>query len=257
MEAKQFNEFIKNTKTVTADLTAAMVPLIKKYPYCQSFYTLQAISSYKKEGKLNATIKSAAIRMNDRSKLYFLLKECQALKEDTIQKTVATPIKKEVLATPIEKTAEIKPEEKKPDLPIVENKIKTTENITAISELSGEEKRKALEEQIKQRLSEISKVKTEPEKVKTEVADPKDLIDNFLKNEPKIKPTNDKDYPEGDLSEESVADHNLVSETLAEIYAGQGKDQEAITMYEKLILKYPEKSSYFAIQIEKIKNKTK
>ena len=46
----------------------------------------------------------------------------------------------------------------------------------------------------------------------------------------------------------------LVTETLAKIMLMQGKINDAIAMYKALSLKYPEKSNYFAAQIEKIKN---
>lgn len=69
-----------------------------------------------------------------------------------------------------------------------------------------------------------------------------------------------------DLSEEEHATVNqlaegsiqlttgLVTETLAKIMLMQGKINDAIAMYKALSLKYPEKSNYFAAQIEKIKN---
>ncbi len=50
-----------------------------------------------------------------------------------------------------------------------------------------------------------------------------------------------------------LAGKDLVSASLAELLADQGHFSEAIHMYEKLILKYPEKSAYFAAQIEKLK----
>lgn len=45
-----------------------------------------------------------------------------------------------------------------------------------------------------------------------------------------------------------------ITETLANIYAQQGYHKKAIGIFEKLSLKYPEKSTYFAGRIEKIKS---
>ena len=57
-------------------------------------------------------------------------------------------------------------------------------------------------------------------------------------------------YSEGSLDE----DEEIVSKTLAIIYAEQGYSEKAIKMLKKLSLIFPEKSSIFASHIEMIKN---
>lgn len=52
-----------------------------------------------------------------------------------------------------------------------------------------------------------------------------------------------------------VKSKQLVSEPLARLLATQGHFAKAIEMYEQLILNFPEKSAYFALQIKKLKNK--
>ncbi len=87
--------------------------------------------------------------------------------------------------------------------------------------------------------------------------DPNNLIDRFIMGSPdKIRtgmPERKASGKSGEDDGEKV-DDGLISETLAEIYMAQGLYDEALKAYEKLSLKIPEKNSYFATQIEKIKN---
>lgn len=60
--------------------------------------------------------------------------------------------------------------------------------------------------------------------------------------------------PERDLTDFSqIEDEEFCTETLAGIYASQGHSQRAIDLYAKLILLYPEKSTYFASLINEIR----
>ena len=52
--------------------------------------------------------------------------------------------------------------------------------------------------------------------------------------------------------EESNAEFDLYTETLARIYLEQGYPEQAKRIYSKLILAYPEKNAYFAALIQKI-----
>jgi|WetSurMetagenome_2_1015567.scaffolds.fasta_scaffold02722_5 hypothetical protein len=83
-----------------------------------------------------------------------------------------------------------------------------------------------------------------------------DLIDKFILTNPRIEPRIEKnEHPAEDLAKPSAEEKgSFITETLAKIYVAQGYYSKAIEIYEKLSLKFPEKSAYFATQIEKIKN---
>ncbi len=102
------------------------------------------------------------------------------------------------------------------------------------------------------------KTKTEetPTKKEAPASKSKNLIDNFIEKvdtlerigskEPKIK---------GDISKEStVESEEIMTETYADLLIQQKNYQKAIEVYKKLILKFPEKKTYFAIQIKKVES---
>lgn len=79
------------------------------------------------------------------------------------------------------------------------------------------------------------------------------LIDRFIDKNPKITPKPTLEKTINLASESSVDQSVLMTETLAKVYLEQKKYKKAIKAYDILILKYPEKSGFFADQIRAIK----
>jgi len=86
-----------------------------------------------------------------------------------------------------------------------------------------------------------------------EGSDTRGLIDRFIAAQPKIGKLRDVEAPVEDWARESVLeDPTLVTETMARIYAKQGKIGKARKAYRHLSLKFPAKSTYFAAQLKKL-----
>ena len=75
------------------------------------------------------------------------------------------------------------------------------------------------------------------------------LLDAFLESNPKIVPSDEIQKIDIEAAS-SIEDESLITETMAQLYMNQKQFKKAITAYKALILKYPEKSSFFAIQIQ-------
>ena len=79
-------------------------------------------------------------------------------------------------------------------------------------------------------------------------------FNKFIELNPKITPIR-QDHELADLASKNLIKSDaLMTETLAKIYISQNNFDKAVESYNILSLKYPEKSSYFADQINKIKN---
>ena len=93
-----------------------------------------------------------------------------------------------------------------------------------------------------------------PSEAEIEKRKKNELIDKFIETSPKIPPIKNDIIISNIIFETSNADNSyIMTETLARVYLEQKKYQKAIQAYEILILKYPEKSSFFADRILDIK----
>ena len=80
------------------------------------------------------------------------------------------------------------------------------------------------------------------------------IFESFSKIKP-VKPTDIKTPTEDLSAKSSEFKPEASSEYLAKIYIEQNKKEKAIAIYESLSLKFPEKKSYFAGLIKKLKTK--
>lgn len=86
-----------------------------------------------------------------------------------------------------------------------------------------------------------------------------EIIEKFIAEDPRIdikqKAAAESEPKQEDLAEKSLkAPDTFITETMANLMLKQGKTKKAIDIYQKLSLKFPEKSAYFASQIEKVKS---
>ena len=99
-----------------------------------------------------------------------------------------------------------------------------------------------------------------PEKRPDERQKQQEIIENFIKNDPRIGPIRANATEPGEVEDLSARQpapsfDGLATESFARILTKQGKNEKAISIYEKLILKFPEKKDYFAEKIAELNGK--
>ncbi|MFK7808292.1 MAG: hypothetical protein AB8F74_10870 [Saprospiraceae bacterium] len=105
---------------------------------------------------------------------------------------------------------------------------------------------------IKKKPKKLKKNKVEKEFTKvTEVAD---LFKKEKKKKKKKKKASKKKLTKQFAMESLLEHEDVISETLAELLAGQGRHKKAIKMYQSLIEKNPEKKEVYQGRIEQLKN---
>lgn len=93
------------------------------------------------------------------------------------------------------------------------------------------------------------------DKSSTQTKKYQEIIDKFIKEEPKIKLPSKEDLPDDidDLTENiKLDDEDFVSETFAFIFAKQKNFNKAIEIYDKLKHRHPEKINFYQEKINEL-----
>lgn len=81
------------------------------------------------------------------------------------------------------------------------------------------------------------------------------LVDRFIHHEPQIARGKVGDYATGNIAKDSLEeDFSMVTETMALLFAKQGKLDKARKAFRKLMEQHPEKSVYFATQLKNLEH---
>ena len=262
MDSKQLIGYMTRPELLKGEAVKEVEQLVADYPYFAIGQTLLTIAyqntqdeRYESQLKHTATL----VPNRDKLRLFTLIARHRFESEPEI------PSLPDEMA-PADHTLSNTEAQKEQNSNIIREKVFIIPEIDlsgSQEELSAEmalleEKRKSLDELkaiIANRLKELEdeKHRKESEQPKPKKLSRKELIDKFILENPSISRPKAEFYNPISVAQNSIIDQeNIVSETLAKIYEKQGYIDKAISIYEKLSLKYPEKSRYFAAQIEQI-----
>ena len=250
MDKERLQYIINNPQSINDNDIEMLSSIVAAYPYFTVAQVLLAIGFDLKEDKRqNRQLRLAAAMSPDRNSLRHLLAESKEKKE-TCDLPDEFGNDEQKTTDNIQQTLE--------DVVIPEIDLNRSQEELSREMALLEEKRKSLDELkyiIEQRIIELEREKEDVDKEEKTLSKT-EIIDKFIAENPQISRPKQEFYNPMVVAQTSVVDkENIISETLATIYLNQGYVEKAISVYQKLSLKNPEKSVYFAELIEKAKNK--
>lgn len=251
----------------------ALEQTIEKYPW----FSIAYLELYKKVCELGEEhkhdyLKRSAAYLCSREKLYDVSKKEETTKGYIVERNAI--VEKDEVIDKHEVVVKIEVAERED--PIEKDEVLEREMVFEIetfteeesaSEKDGNEEISFEIEQDPLHVKETSKMilaggdyfnKLDFEELKLDTTMP---LDKFIVEKPTLLRTNPILSQKENLNrdetkvEENFEDSGFYTETLAKIYSGQGFNKRALEVYSKLILVYPEKSSYFAALVQEIKSK--
>ena len=220
MTADQIYQFVQNPEKMNRETLPLLKEMTARYPAFETGWILY-LKNLKnlEDSSFEQELINGAIRIHDRRRLYLFLNQ---------------------------KMGEAVPEQ------FELNQSVASDEAEVLDLVFPTEYRLDISEKADENMSEIARlIQSKPDKKQT-------LIEKFLEAQPKMPQVKDQESesPMESQNQKEAENDDFVTETLANIYTQQGYYKKAIQIFEKLSLKYPEKSTYFAAQIEKIKTLT-
>ncbi|GAA0878578.1 tetratricopeptide repeat protein [Algoriphagus jejuensis] len=246
MNAAQFLDLIQKTDHLERDDLLQLTKIQENFPYFQIPHVLAARHDFLKNGRIKSNILAqAAITSPDRIWLKTLVES------PATQDFQPTETQKDLLP----ESPEIKNSENQTEAP---NNLDEQQNGTAAKPegIDTDKSKLRRRQPPKDDLLETIKRKEKKAILDAKKKEQIDLIKAFSKKDIKLATIKEIEANQNteNLAEASTKlNENLLSETFARILINQGKKVKAKEIYEKLILKFPEKRAYFADLIEKLK----
>lgn len=276
MNVTDYTYLINKPDAIHEKQTGALEKVLIEFPYFQSARAIQLKGLYNQNSfKYNTALKITAAHSTDRSILFDFItsdtftsiqkglydkKVLEILDINVVDsETIVTEEKTESKINSLEKS--ILTSIKEASAVDVDDASKTTEEKLAIGkplDFSKSEQHSFQEWLQLSRTEPIQREKESAINLPLPVIDEDkrkklELIDKFIEASPKISPVKHGVASTVTFDLNAADNSFLMTETLARVYLEQKKYQKAIQAYEILILKYPEKSSFFADRISDIK----
>ncbi|MGJ8745518.1 hypothetical protein [Polaribacter sp.] len=262
MKTATFIDIITNKTQIQEVETAELKTVVDQFPYFQAARALYLKGLKNQDSfKYNNVLKLTASYTTDRTVLfnYITTNNFNKKKED-IHQQISEKISNEHLTVKPTNTSEISIEKVEELAKKLSEAQETSEVETEIEDVKeslnigkpitfSSTENHSFNEWLQ--ISTKTPINREIEKPVKTTSKKDDLINRFIKNNPKIKPLV-KDKTIAVSVSKNTQDAALMTETLAKVYLEQKKYENAIQAYRILSLKYPEKSGFFADQIKRV-----
>ena len=246
MTREQMLSYMENPALLNDKTLDELKEILDEFPYFQTarlLYTrnLLNVNNFRFANQL----KICALHVTDRKVLFHLLNPTRPKEE--IQGAQSITTQEEIKPVQLSDILKKPDEEKTFEDKLNYEQSESVYQLEGLGAVSG----KSLGELVKE-INETALKHTQDKEIETK----ENLIDRFLKENPSISnsgsPESTTSEADTDLEETFNENDEFITETLARIYIKQGLYEKAIHAFQKLTLKYPEKSIYFVRQIEEV-----